>query len=349
VTPYDLIVTSASRPHLLRPTLESLLRHVDQPPVRVLVHDDAVFPGRYGRVAQVVADSMAILAETGRRDRSSAQHPEADLLTLRVPPDSYVMGSDPPVRLGLALARLLEKVTTEFVLYSQDDFVTVRDLPIRRALALMDRYGIHSIVFHKRAIMAEKQTWRGPWRKEVYHFDTGEWCPQCFSMPRYDGWHQPAADGEGDWDPSLKRKCERFQALTLTDRWNFQTALWRVAPIRAAVAYWTALPSRLNRFRWGQAEQMINDAMDGLEGEVPGLAAPVGAPEPWRPDVRARYQRTFLYGPVGEDRYIRHIGADPADWAGDHDREPPEPGAAERAWAEIRESQRREEAGDVDD
>jgi len=53
------------------------------------------------------------------------------------------------------------------------------------------------------------------------------------------------------------------------------------------------------------------------------------------PNVRATIQRTFIWGPIGEDRFIRHIGTDPKDQAGDHARGPLDRTETERAWAEI--------------
>ena len=52
--PYELIIPSASRPHLLGRVLESLVQHLDQPPARLLVHDDAVFPGKAAEVEAAV-------------------------------------------------------------------------------------------------------------------------------------------------------------------------------------------------------------------------------------------------------------------------------------------------------
>ena len=58
------------------------------------------------------------------------------------------------------------------------------------------------------------------------------------------------------------------------------------------------------------------------------------------PNVRATIQRTFIWGPIGEDRYIRHIGTDPKDWSDTHPR-----GGQERETWEAKNRQAWEEIG----
>lgn len=278
---YSLVVTSASRPHLLGPTLESLLAHVDVLPQKIFLHDDAAFEPGTPQAAHRWDQVKACLA------------------ALDYPRQIVVTHADPPRRLGLALWWLLHNVETDYVLYSQDDFVTVRDLPIRRALAALDAYGLHQIRFNKRATLGQKDTWKGPWRKEMVQFGSA--------------------------------------TLTVSDHWYFQTGLWRVAPIKAVVDWCTATPERTALF--APAEEVINRAMDGCLGPIPGLEIPRAADDAEAPAVRARVQRTFIFGAIGEDRYIRHIGVDPADWTGEHPREPQEraewTSKQRQAWVEI--------------
>lgn len=297
---YEILVTSASRAHLLGPTLESLLAHVDLRPARVLIHDDAAF-----RPGSIEADQRW-------------RQVKAALAKLPIPCETVLHHADPPRRLGLALCWLLANTQAEYVLYSQDDFVTVRALPIEAALAVMDRHHLHQIRFNKRATLGQKDTWQGPWQKVEHRFP----------MPAFH-----VEQGRSVADP-------RDEILTLADHWYFQTGLWRVATIRAALAWLTATPDRTRLFAQVPAEEAINWVLDGHFGPIPGLTVPYFAPHPdgsRDPGLRAIYQRTFIWGPIGEDRYIRHIGTDPADWAGDHAREPGEADLAKtrQAWAEI--------------
>lgn len=303
---YEILVTSASRAHLLGPTLESLLAHVDLRPTRMLIHDDAAF-----RPGTIEADHRWMQVK-------------AALATLPIPCETLLHHADPPRRLGLALCWLLANTRAEYVLYSQDDFVTVRDLPIEAALAVMDRHHLHQIRFNKRATLGQKDTWQGPWQKVEHRF----------SMPTF---HVEQGPG---YPIHTHRRQGREEVLTLSDHWYFQTGLWRVATIRAALAWLTATRDRTRLFAQVPAEEAINWVLDGHFGPIPGLTVPYFAPHPdgsRDPGLRAVYQRTFIWGPIGEDRYIRHIGTDPADWAGDHAREPGEADLAKtrQAWAEI--------------
>src|SRR3972149_3994168 len=102
--PYELIITSASRPHLLGPTLTSLLAHVDQAPALVWIHDD-VPP-----------------------DYSGGSGPSAvrDVVNAAVGANSVRCGiaqTAPPVGLGGALYWLLDRGKGGYVLYSPEDFV----------------------------------------------------------------------------------------------------------------------------------------------------------------------------------------------------------------------------------
>lgn len=251
---YELIIPSASRPHLLRPTLESLAKHVDEQPVRIWAHDDAVFPGRQGEVADV-------LSAVGTR--------------WGVPVNWKF--DDPPIRHGPALAWLLDQVESEYVLYSQDDFVAVRPLPIRAALALMTGHQrVNQVRFNKRATREYKDTWRGRWYKQ-----------------------EVILDG---------------QALTVSDHWYFQTGLWRVSTICSIVRALRSTPE----FR-RSCEEAVNVHFDQ---ELVHRKL-----DPLDPATRARELGTYIWGKIGDDKFIHHIGGDSADWAGDHPREELKPGA----------------------
>jgi len=279
--PYEIICTSASRPDLLGPTLSSLMTMIDQRPERILVHDDAVFPERWDAVKDVIRDQA--------------------LSWFAWPPDVLLTHSDPPRRLGLALRWLLANVRTEYVLYTQDDFVTVRPLPLAQALLDMKLHGLNQIRFNKRATLEQKDTWRGPWIKKEVDFGG--------------------------------------TVLTVSDHWYFQTGLWRTSVIRAALDFLTETPESTRHLSEGLAERIINDVMDGVYGPVPGLRVPDPEDDASDPEIRAELQRTFIYGPIGTDRFVRHIGVDRGNWAGNHERGAASPERLKEkqreAWNEI--------------
>ena len=150
VPAYTLIVPSASRPHLLGPALDSLLANVDEKPARLVVHDDAAFPGKQGEVRSVCERLVAVHG---------------------VP--LVFQGDDPPKLHGPSLAWLLEQVHTEYFLYTQDDLQVVRPLPIATALATMHAHGLHHIRFNKRATMG----WKANWQKKEYTYTLRDDCP----------------------------------------------------------------------------------------------------------------------------------------------------------------------------
>jgi hypothetical protein len=259
---YDLIIASASRPHLLEGTLRTLFTHVNQSPDRVLIHDDAVFPGRVDAMRQCVRENI----------------PEGTLVCTRY--------DDPPIGHGPGLYWLLQQAQSEYVLYSQDDHEVVRTLPIQQALAVMQRYGLHHVRFNKRATMDYKETWKGRWYKREVQYGNDV-------------------------------------TLTVADHWYFQTSLWRVAPIRNVVTWFMQHPHESQWFH-EHCEAKINNFLDGGFAQdqhfrtLPCVLLPHGNPEDTH--VRERFQRTFIWGKIGEDRYVLHTGNRPEDWAGKHER-----------------------------
>ena len=273
VIPYELIVCSASRPHLLEPTLRTLLTHDDQWPERIWVHDDAVFVDRQEAVA--LAINRAVM---------SVLRLPNDV----VPKEVTLLCDNPPIRHGPALARLLGQVRTEYVLYSQDDHEVVRPLPVRDTLGLMEKY--HRIVqirYNKRDTGPVKGEPNDP---EAFHKVT-----KVFEL---DGKQFP---------------------LTTADHFYFQTNVFRVASLKPIVDWWMAHPEHGTFSE--HAEIKTNRVMNGeylayhptFPPEVPILQPGDGA---WNdPEVRARVHGTWIWGPIGEKRFIDHLGADPKDWA----------------------------------
>ncbi len=277
---YDLIVASASRPHLLLRTLTSLLNNVDVRPRRMIVHDDVVFPNQREEISRVVHYACALW------DHGPLPY------TLDI--------SDPPLRHGPSLAWLLNSTAADFVLYTQDDHEVVRPLPIARALDVMIAYDLNHVRFNKRATMDYKDTWQGRWYKREFDFKTMT-CMQCqktFRPAHYAMHPCPLVHGQ---DTALRVP----QTLTVSDHWYFQTSLWRrsvIAPVVTSLNY-----EQPEKFKH-RCEDQINAYLDHEYAGRHELDAR-------DPNVRSERLRTFIWGRIGEDRYVQHIGDDPRDFA----------------------------------
>lgn len=282
---YDLIIASASRPHLLRQTLRTLFDHVPQSdwPTRAILHDDAAFPGQQQQVLHEFTQNV---------------------------PDKVVRlwrHDDPPIRHGPTLKWLLDQVETEYVLYTQDDHVVIRELPIRKALDVMHAYDLNQIRFNKRDTGPWKETWKGRWYK----------VPVAFPDRRDDtrgAWIFPGhADVPGT-------------TLTVSDHWYFQTSLWRVSAIKPVVDWFM---DDLQESTWfgEHCEQKINNSMNGNVARFPRglIVLPSEALTPEQrereQEVRATCQKTFIWGGIDCKAFIQHIGSKPGDWALPHPRD----------------------------
>ena len=264
--PYDLIVASASRPHLLDEVLRTLFLHLDHPPARVLIHDDAVFPEKQAEIGEVVA--------------------------ARVPADipTITLYDNPPITHGPALKKLLDLVTTEYVLYSQDDHKAVRSIPVGPALNLLDVHGLNQIRFNKRKTMPSK----GPEGAEFFKV-------------------------EKEFALDLNAYDSDTQKVCVADHWYFQTGVWRVAAIKPVLDWWTAHPEvgAFSEHMEAKVNQTFNGEFTRYHGdfgpEVPILKPQDGA---WNdPEVRARIHKTFIWGRIKEPQFVEHTGVDPKDWA----------------------------------
>ena len=242
--PFELLITSASRPHLLARTLASLWAMLPQKPARVLIHNDEVFAGR----ERAMADLIEAFGQ-----RTTIKY----------------LSTNPPRRLGPALAWLLYQAQTEYILYSQDDFEALRPLPVVPALDLMAAHDLNQIRFNKRVTMDKK----GAFVKVE---------------KTYDG-----------------------LTLCVSDHWYFQTGLWRTSVIRRVADWWCFDGPGVFA---EHSEAKINAALNGemVAHGYPGLIDPAR----WNdPEERARTVKTFIWGKVGEEPYIRHIGEKEEDWA----------------------------------
>ena len=271
MTPYELVLPSAARPHLLAQTLQTLFARVDQWPQRVLVHDDAVFPGNRKAVEQALFDHVpAAIPVVFQHD-------------------------DPPIKHGPSLHWLLNQVTTEYVLYSQDDHKVVRPLPISLALGIMHLNHLNQIRFNKRDTMDKK----GREGEEFYKVES-EW-----SMPHELG--------------------DITVTLCAADHWYFQCGLWRVAAIKPVVDWWAAEGGRHGCFE-EHCEVKVNQVMNGQWTHAVRMppAVPCCDPSKWNdPAIRATVHKTFIFGAIGEPAFIQHTGTDPKDWALTRDNRDP--------------------------
>lgn len=255
---YDLIVASASRPHLLLRTLTSLFAKVDVMPRRLIVHDDEVFPNRREMIEHVVVAAV--------------------LGAMREPVPYVLEHQSPPIRHGPALVWLLTQTDAEYVMYSQDDHEVVRPLPVARCLDVMRAHDLAHVRFNKRATLDYKDTWQGRWFKKEFRF---------------------ALDSA--------RLLGLSQVLTVADHWYFQTSLNRTATLRDLVSRARTRHGVAFEYR---CEDKINAELD----------REIGWDVARDPDVRATHARTFIWGRIGDDRYVEHIGGAREDWARPRDR-----------------------------
>ena len=284
--PYELILPSASRPHLLGPVLTTLLAHADQLPERILVHNDERFPGRREQIDAAVAKAVAPYG-------------------LPV----WLEHHNPPIKHGPALYWLLSHVQTEYVLYSQDDHQVKRPLPVRDALTLLHQHHLNQIRFNKRDTMDKKGREGAEFHKVEFPFTLPDRAP-C-SCPCHRGeaiQHQVAA-------------CctQRMVPLCAADHWYFQTGVWRVAAIKPVVDWWAGPGAEFGAFD-EHMEVKINQVFNGeWRGKHPSFPSSVPCLAPglsWcNPMVRAAVHKTFIWGRVGEPQFVEHIGDKPEDWA----------------------------------
>jgi len=260
--PYELILPSASRPHLLRQTLSTFFANAGQWPERVIVHNDGVFPGKREQIETL------LYSQVPGQIPLIFQHDES------------------PLRHGPSLKWLLANVRTEYVLYTQDDFATVRPLPIDLALGVMHRNGLNQIRFNKRKTMAVKGE---PGREFVK-------VEKIF----------PALEEFG---------AGVFQTLCVADHWYFQTGVWRVAAIKPVVDWWASIgPGAFSEHCETKINQVFNGHYRSIADFPPSV--PVCSPEDWNdPVVRGRVHKTFIFGGVREPKFVEHLGHDPKDWA----------------------------------
>ena len=166
--PYELLITAVSdRADLFQLSVDSMLRNLDQAPARVVVHED-VRPG----------------TQSGEIHRCLAELKAAGRIA------EYALQVTSPARgMGPAILWVLREAQTQTVLYTQEDWLATRPVPVRSAMDLMRRFGLYHVRFNKRKTMPSK------------HADTPH--------------------------PWLKLQVEYGgQTLCVSDHWYTQTSLW---------------------------------------------------------------------------------------------------------------------------
>lgn len=256
--PYDVIVTSVhDRNDLLDRTLRSMLERVDQKPARIIVNEDAradrpVVSGSTEKIVEAIAGEYGVPVE--------------------------LIAKRPGTGMALALLRLYENAATEFVLYTQEDFDFVRDVPVARCLDIMQRHALNHVRFNKRNTLPIKGH---------HHPDKAKW------------WTKKEVTFDG-------------QALCVSDHVYFQACLNRRA----------LLLEGLKEIMYGnpagnvRIEAAVNKWFNTKHG---GGCGSVDGDQ----DVRRDVLKTFVWGPVGEPRFVLHTGAERRSqgWADpEHDR-----------------------------
>lgn len=243
--PYDVIVSSVhDRADLLDRTLRSMLPKLDQQPARIIVHEDA-------RASQPVVENRT----------------ENILMALE---DAYqvpivLIPTRPGAGLALAMLRLLEAASPEFVFYTQEDFDFVRPVPVAACLGIMQRHALNHVRFNKRDTLPIKGAHR-PNRAEW-------WTKQ-----------EVAFDG---------------QALCVSDHVYFQANLTRRAVwLEGFKELFLRSPEGVAR-----CEARFNDWFNTKYGQ--GAGSVDGCQ-----DKRRDLLRTFIWGGIGEPRFILHTGAE---------------------------------------
>lgn len=255
--PYDVIVSSVhDRGDLLERTLRSMLAQVDQKPARIIVNEDARTdrPVVEGRSEQIAAD-------IGR---------DFDVPVV-------LLKQRPGTGLALAILRLAETASTEFVFYTQEDFDFVRDVPVSKCLAIMQANALTHVRFNKRDTLPIKGAHRPRacwWTKEevIYGGQTF-----CVSDHVY-------------FQANLTRRSVLLEGFKELYSWHPSGA------VRCEAAF----------------NQWFNTKYGDGAGSVDGCQA-----------KRRELLRTFIWGGVGEPRFVLHTGAERRSqgWADpEHDR-----------------------------
>lgn len=141
---YDLVCTAVSeRADLFAESIDSLLRHLDQWPARLIVHEDVRAGSEPGAIE--------------------------DWLKRRGVPYTH-KATSPSKGMGAGMLWGFDQAATPLVLYTQEDWRAIRTIPVADAIRVMqegDPHGpLHHIRFNKRKTMRAKHADTDhPWAK----------------------------------------------------------------------------------------------------------------------------------------------------------------------------------------
>ena len=272
---YDIIIPSASRPHLLHRTLTTMFQFLRPWPDRLLIHDDAAFPQEQKRIEGVLGECVP---------------PSVDVICQL---------DNPPIFHGPALHWLLNRVEGRYCFYTQDDFEFLRYIPLLQSFEMLEDYDLHHIRFNKRKTMPYKHEGEKRWYKREMYFHKGQ-----HVMGEPGRHHEDWAGLPG-------------QVLTVSDHWYFQASVWRISQIKPVVEAW--MGRNPGGFRT-LPEISINKSLNGEIPEIRQLLEnkiqlPPDGSRSSDQEIRAEYQKTFIWGGIGEKPYIKHLGHDQSEWA----------------------------------
>lgn len=199
---------------------------------------------------------------------------------------------------------LLHDPPAEYVLFTRDDHVPLRTLPIEQTLGVMERHGLNHVTFdHK------DRPWQARWGWDLWEV---EFCPDGSTKlhtgetrhtegPFNPGILSPPARKEwADLDlgylrrPSADVLDSDSVFLTLSDHWHIPTpGLWRVSVVLGILEGWAGRP---DGFRWIDILNGLNAAGDG----------------PWNDhQTRIKHQKTYVCGPFHTPAYVKNLTARP--------------------------------------
>lgn len=251
--PCDIIVTAVSeRAYLFVQTMDSLLAHLDAAPARVVVHEDVIWDkDDFGRLTKKRADPGGIGAWLAAAKAAGKIGDYVHRVT------------DPAQQLGPALLWCLEQAATEFVFYTQEDWLFVRDVPMQRGLETLVAHGLNHVRFNKRKTMRAK------------HADTDR------------PWHK--IEVEFPMPGGVERWC-------ISDHWYSQASLWRVAPALEGVRATAHKAPQGNAFMAAFNHHMNMKYIGDVDRVQEQMA-------------RHAHMKTYIYGPVAEPQFIKHLGS----------------------------------------
>lgn len=248
---YEVIVSSVhSRADLLDGTMRSMLPCLDMKPSRIIIHEDVKRdePFEPGHTEQIVAN---LIADFG------------------IP--VKLIQTNPGTGLGRAMLRLFHESTTEFVLYTQEDFDFLRTVPITACLSTMAHNKLNHVRFNKRKTMKCKGADRAP--HEQFH--------------KVEVTFPVGASG--------------MQTFCVSDHWYFQASLWRRD---IGLEGFQALDHRCEPNRMiDRCEAAFNLWFNLTYGKGAGSTDPTAA-------NRLELCKTFIWGGIGEPAFIKHTGHD---------------------------------------